>query len=268
MKLDIKNAHVFPILQGDEHTFATNPEYNKKDDSSASFKVVGSDITLVAGYQSRYNQRVVISGSIDICTDNFISIASRAEDGDYTESSNWILCKNMLDWNFQQKSVLKAEKLNHSLVDKSLIESGSQKSQEYKLKDEIQVSIDIYEKVDGKWVPFKADDVQFEFIMLNPYWRIYLQNTKDARYEAKFRAPDQNGVYKLLIDYNRYGYSRIHVEETAPVRVFRHNEFPRYIPSAFPFYTSVFTTMVGFVIFTVVFLYTADNKKGSKVKED
>ena len=190
MKLDSNNAHVFPILQGDDHTFATNPGYSKKDDSSSSFKVTGSDITLVAGYQSRYNQRVVISGSSTLCTDDFIKFSSSKEGGDYTESSNWSLCKNIIDWNFQQKSILKAANFDHSLADRSLIESGLQKSQEYKLKDYIQVSLEIYEKVNGEWVPYIADDVQFEFIMLNPYWRIFLKNVGGAKYQAQFRAPD------------------------------------------------------------------------------
>ena len=268
MKLDENNAYVFPILSGDEHVFSTNPDYSKKDSTSSSMKTAGNDITLLAGYQSRYNQRVVISGSIDMCSDDLISVAS-SESSDYSTSSNWILCKNALDWNFQQKSVLKAENMHHELLDKSLFESGHQNSQEYKLKDYIHFEIDILEKVDGEWVPYISDDIQFEFIMLNPYWRVFLENTHDARYELDFRAPDWNGVYKFLVDYNRFGYTRLHEETTAPVRVFRHDEFPRYLPSAFPYYLSVFTVLVGTILFTVLFLHVENTPvRGSKTKKD
>ena len=269
MKLDTNNDYVFPILYGNEHTYATNPDHKKIKTTSSSFKLAGSDITLVAGYQSRYNQRVVISASTELCTDDFISLGLSSE-SDYTESANWILCKNMLDWNFQQKSVLKAENLHHVLADKSLYETGHQNSQEYKLKDYIYMSVDIYEKVDGKWVPFIAEDIQFQFIMLNPYWRVFLKHSYDAKYELNFRAPDWNGVYKFLIDYNRFGYTRLIAEDTAPVRVFRHDEFPRYLPLAFPYYLSVFTILIGTVIFTGLFLHQQDGAivKGPKVKDD
>jgi oligosaccharyltransferase complex subunit beta len=271
MKLDSENSYVFPILSGDEHVYATNPNFNKKDKTSSSFKVVGEEITLVAGYQSRYNQRAVISGSLDLCTDDLISVGA-PKNSDFSESSNWILCKNILDWNFQQKSVLKAENMHHQLIDKSLYESGHQNSQEYKLKDYIHLELDIYEKVNGEWVPFKTNDIQFEFIMLNPYWRVFLSNTQDSKYEIDFRAPDWNGVYKFLVDYNRFGYTRLYLEDTSPVRVYRHDEFPRYIPSAFPYYLSVFTTLIGTVVFTVLFLHVDNTSvkvvKGGKVKKE
>lgn len=238
----------------------------KNNKASSSFKLAGSDITLVAGYQSRYNQRVIISGSTELCTDDFISL-SLSQESDYTQSPNWILCKNMLDWNFQQKSVLKAENLFHELANKSLFESGHQNSQEYKLKDYIYMSLDLYEKVEGKWVPFLADDIQFQFIMLHPYWRVFLKHRQDAKYELIFRAPDWNGVYKFLVDYNRFGYTRLVIEDTAPVRVYRHDEFPRYLPLAFPYYLSVFTILAGTIIFTAMIMHL-DSSAAPKIKKD
>lgn len=180
------------------------------------------------------------------------------------------MCKNIIDWNFQQKSVLKAENLRHELVDKSLVESGSQKSQEYKLKDYIHFAVDIYEKVNGQWVPYIANDIQFEFIMLNPYWRIQIPHTKGATYETDFRAPDWNGVYKFLINYNRYGYTRLYVEDTAPVRVFRHDEFPRYLPYSYPHFVAVFSCLIAVIIFTMNFINVSEKggKTGSKVKQE
>uniref|UniRef100_A0A2P2K1M0 Dolichyl-diphosphooligosaccharideprotein glycosyltransferase 48 kDa subunit n=1 Tax=Rhizophora mucronata TaxID=61149 RepID=A0A2P2K1M0_RHIMU len=40
-----------------------------------------------------------------------------------------------------------------------------------------------------------------------------------------------------------------------PVRPYRHNEYERFIPAAYPYYGAAFSTMAGFFIFTVVHLY-------------
>ena len=246
MVLDTSNEQVFPILKGDDAMYAINPESGKKL-KSGSFKVAGPDITLVAGYQSRYNHRVVMAGSFKMCSDDFIA-ASLKTDGKYESSANYELCLNLIKWNFQQKSVIKIQNFSHSLVDESLVDSGRQQPQEYKLKDEIQVSCDIYEKVNGKWVPYSANDVQLEFIMLDPYVRVTLENKSGSKYSTKFNVPDHNGVYKFSIDYNRYGLTRLLYTEIAPVRVLNHDEFPTMLLSAYPYYASVLLVIFGFLL--------------------
>ena len=266
MILDTTNENVFPILKGDDSMYAISSESSKKG-KGGSFKIAGADITLVAGYQSRYNQRVAIAGSINICSDDFISASMKAE-GNLSSSANFELCMNVFKWNFQQKSVLKIENFNHSLVDKSLVESGRQQSQEYKLKDEIQVSCDIYEKSNGKWIPYSANDVQLEFIMLDPYVRTTLENKSGSKYTSQFQAPDHNGVYKFSIDYNRYGLTRLIYTEIAPVRVLNHDEFPTLLPSAYPYYAAVLLVIVGFLLFSFKFITIQSKVKKDKVKQD
>lgn len=266
MKVDTNNELVFPILQGENETHATSPSSGKKK-KEGTFKVKGNNITLVAGYQSRHNQRVVMSGSVDMCSDAFIATTA-AKANDHDSSSNYQLCMNILLWTFQQKSVLKIQNFDHSLVDKSLAERGLQKEQEYKLKDEIQVSFDILEKVNGKWVPFRSKDVQIQFIMLNPYVTETLQNVEGSKYTTQFHVPDHNGVYKFMVDYNKHGYTHLHLEKIAPVRVLNHDEFPRFSPSAYPYYIAVLAVVAGFVVFTVSFIMTEDSVQKSKVKQD
>lgn len=171
-------------------------------------------------------------------------------------------------WNFNQKSVLKLENFKHSLVDKSLVERGLQKNQEYKLKDEIQVSVDVYEKVNGLWVPFKVNDIELQFIMLDPYVRVILENKVDSQYTTKFNVPDHNGVYKFMIDYNKHGYTHLHFEEIAPVRVLNHDEFPRFVPSAYPYHGAVLLVILGFLAFSIKFVTLSDGKEKEKVKKD
>lgn len=252
-KLDSDNDYVFPILSGDK---SVKVESSKDDAKVKKIKnMKGKHMTLVAGYQSRYNQRVVMTGSVDMCTDDFISDK---------KSSNFDFCLNILKWNFQQKSVLRLDNFDHSLVDTSLIESGRQKRQEYKLKDEIQVSFDILEKVDGEWVPFKNSDVKLQFIMLNPYVTKKMKFDDQGKYTTKFHVPDHNGVYKFKIDFNKHGYSRVFLEKIAPVRVFNHDEFPKYVPSSYPYYGVVLAVIAAFVLFTISFATTEDVKIKTK----
>jgi len=45
----------------------------------------------------------------------------------------------------------------------------------YRIKDDIVVELDVEEKnPDGSFRPFKADDIQLEFIRLDPYHRLFL----------------------------------------------------------------------------------------------
>ena len=60
----------------------------------------------------------------------------------------------------------------------------------------------------GEWIPYESEDIQLEFVRLDPYWRVKLNHAKGSKtYSANFRTPDQNGVNKFKIDYSRYGLS-------------------------------------------------------------
>lgn len=46
----------------------------------------------------------------------------------------------------------------------------------YRIKDEVVFEVDLEEKrPDGSLVPFKSNDVQLEFIRLDPYHRLFLK---------------------------------------------------------------------------------------------
>jgi hypothetical protein len=46
----------------------------------------------------------------------------------------------------------------------------------YRIKDDVIFEVDLEEKrPDGSLVPFKSEDVQFEFIRLDPYHRLFLK---------------------------------------------------------------------------------------------
>ena len=68
--------------------------------------------------------------------------------------------------------------------------------------------------------------------------------------------PDVYGIFKFVVDYNRLGYSHIHLEEQVPIRPFRHDEYERFIVAAYPYYSGILSVMAGFFVFGLSVLYT------------
>jgi len=62
------------------------------------------------------------------------------------------------------------------------------------------------------------------------------------------------------VNYNRKGYTYLRLTTSTPVRPFRHNQYERFIPGAFPYYAAAFSMMFGFVLFSAVFLYSKPSK--------
>jgi oligosaccharyltransferase complex subunit beta len=108
MELDPVNSYVFPILKADENAYSINA----KDDQYYNY---GEKIKLVNGYQARNNRRVVISGSISLCSNRFYFL-SDPQHKDPLESPNAKFCQDMLNWNLQRTGVLKYENIRHERV--------------------------------------------------------------------------------------------------------------------------------------------------------
>lgn len=105
---DSGNQYLFPILKADENSFSINTKtpvyYNN-----------GDKIKLVNGYQGRNNRRVIISGSINMCSNKFYYL-SNVDNNRPINSPNAIFCQDLLNWNFQRTGVLKYENIRHQRV--------------------------------------------------------------------------------------------------------------------------------------------------------
>ena len=224
MDLDPQNKYVFPILSGDKNS---------------------------------YSKRIVVLGSTDICSDKFYYLSMNAENKSMLESPNALFCQDILNWNFQRTGVLKYENVRHNNNLGKTLDT-------YRIKDYLEYYIDIleYDYKTNSWKNYDSDDVQLSFIMMNPYYinqmkRLYNKPT----YYVKFRAPEKHGVFKFIVDYHRTGYSYIFSSTKVPLRPFYHNEFPRFIPCAYPYYLSVFVILGAFIIFSILFLYGKESVK-------
>ena len=66
--LDPENQFVFPILRAESTTVSVG-EGKEEGDPVRISNTSGEQLTLVAGYQTRYNNRAAIAGSTKVCTD-------------------------------------------------------------------------------------------------------------------------------------------------------------------------------------------------------
>lgn len=127
-------------------------------------------------------------------------------------------------------------------------------------------TIEIAEYANDKWVPYKAKDIQLEIIMLDPYIRTTLKQSRVApehhygRFTAHVRLPDVYGVFTFKVNYKRPGLTYLLAEDVVAIKPFRHNEYPRFLSAAYPYYASVGSMIVGFLVFSAVWLSTWGGK--------
>ncbi|KAF6108197.1 dolichyl-diphosphooligosaccharide--protein glycosyltransferase non-catalytic subunit [Phyllostomus discolor] len=123
-----------------------------------------------------------------------------------------------------------------------------------------EYSIVIEQLSDGKWVPFDGDDIQLEFVRIDPFVRTFLKR-KGGKYSVQFKLPDVYGVFQFKVDYNRLGYTHLYSSTQVSVRPLQHTQYERFIPSAYPYYASAFSMMAGLFVFSVVFLHMKEKEK-------
>lgn len=200
----------------------------------------GFNLKMAALIQGRNNARAAVIGSVDMLSDEILKKA-KGNAGFASESLKWV---------FQQKSVLKSSTIRHRII------GGEYQPSMYRIKDDVEVFIDIEECTGSACAPYSGTDVQIELVMLDPYIRKTLTNLGNGTFTAKMKVPDVYGVFKWIVDYKRPGLSWIYQSETVPIRPFRHDEYPRFLSQAFPYYSSVLAMTIGFLCTGAFFMYS------------
>ncbi len=255
MTADPENPLILEIMTGS----TTSYSYFTDDAIEEYPHAVGKSTLLLAGLQARNNARVVFSGSIDFFSNAFFAASVlKAIPGakDFETSNNRELATAVSQWVFKEKGVLRVGKVKHHLV------GETEAPKDYTVEDDVYYEIEIKELVDGKWVPFTRTDVQLEFFRIDPFVRTYLRQKADSSgYYVEFKLPDVYGVFQFKVDYNRIGYTYLFSTTQLTVRPFEHTQYERFIPSAYPYYVSAFSMMVGLLLFSIVFLHYKDTSK-------
>jgi len=214
---------------------------------------VGKSTLLIGGLQARNNARVALCGSLDLFSDAFINSPVQKSGGSkkYEKSGNSELIDALSQWVFKEKGVLRVKSVSHHQSGKKTPPAA------YTILDDVIFTIEIEQLKSGKWVPFDADDVQLEFVRIDPFVRTTMTHTH-GKYVAKFKVPDVYGVYKFLVDYNRIGFTHLFSSTQVSVRPLQHTQYERFIRSAYPYYASAFSMMAGTFLFSLVFLHYKD----------
>jgi oligosaccharyltransferase complex subunit beta len=258
------NELAVPILRGNPST------YSKDAGKKTPIVATGTGVRLVTGMQGRNNARMLFSGSLDLFSNEFARVPG---------AGNAAFVLSAAFWAVGATGVIRFRDIYHSEVDGTppdLILHEKERpnlpttlypdpeitrnSLVYRIKDEIRYSMIIEEaRSDGSWAPYVADDVQMEFVMLDPYVRKTMTpDPATGRFSVDFTAPDDYGIFKFRVMYRRMGYSALHAETKVSLRPFKHNEYERFILTAFPYYGSAFSVMIAFFLFSVAYLFTSD----------
>uniref|UniRef100_A0A0L8HRZ3 Dolichyl-diphosphooligosaccharide--protein glycosyltransferase 48 kDa subunit n=1 Tax=Octopus bimaculoides TaxID=37653 RepID=A0A0L8HRZ3_OCTBM len=217
---------------------------------------VGKNTLLIAALQARNNARVVFVGSLDFFSDQFFTApVQKASDGLRVEKSgNQELAANLAEWVLKMKGVLRVRKVSHHISGKTTPPPA------YTILDDVEYSIEIEEYANGKWQPFEAENVQLEFVRIDPFICQTLEG-KDGVFSTRFKLPDVYGVYQFRIDFNRMGFTHLFSLTQVSVRPLEHTQYERFIPSAYPYYVSAFSMMFGVFLLSLVFLHYKEDVK-------
>ncbi|XP_055633214.1 dolichyl-diphosphooligosaccharide--protein glycosyltransferase 48 kDa subunit [Toxorhynchites rutilus septentrionalis] len=257
---DKENPLVLQLLTADSSAYSYIPDAPIKEYPHA----VGKGTLLIAALQARNNARVVFSGSLYFFSDEaFLSSVQRVQDGKlHTKSGNQDVAVAISKWAFGEHGVIRVRSVKHHK------DGESNPPSSYTITDPVVYTIEIETLAeDGKWQPFQASDIQLEFVRIDPFVRTTLKSIGGGRYQARFKIPDVYGVYQFKVNYDRIGYTQLYSTTQVSVRPLTHTQYERFIPSAYPYYVSAFSMMVGVFLFSFIFLHFKEDgpiPKGAK----
>jgi oligosaccharyltransferase complex subunit beta len=260
MTADPENPLVMEILTASTSAYVYKPDEPISDYPHA----VGKSTLLISGQQARNNARVVFIGSLDFFSNEFFEANAVKSTGPsnkmYQVSGNEQLSKALTQWVFKEVGVIRVAGVTHHRVGEKSSPS------EYTIKQDIVYSIKIEEIVDGKWVGFRNNDVQLEFVRLDPFVRTTLKNN-NGNFNVQFQIPDVYGIFKFVVDYNRVGYTHLFSTTQVSVRPLTHTQYDRFISAAYPYYVSSFSMMIAVFFFTFIQLYHHDAPSTNAIQQ-
>ncbi|KAE9620399.1 putative dolichyl-diphosphooligosaccharide--protein glycotransferase [Lupinus albus] len=245
--LNPSNSLVLKVLSASPSAYSADP----KSKLATPPSLTGSTISLVSVIQARNNARILISGSLSLFSNRFFrsSVQKAGSPIKHGKSGNEQFLTEISKWVFHERGHLKAVNVQHHKI------GEAEEPAMYRINDDLEYSVEIYEWSGTTWEPYVANDVQVQFYMMSPYVLKTLSTDGKGRYFTSFKVPDVYGVFQFKVDYHKLGYTTLSLSKQIPVRPFRHNEYERFIPAAYPYYGAAFSMMAGFFIFTAVHLY-------------
>ena len=270
--LETENNHFEKVLTANPSSYSTV----LSNGNPGKIENVGTEVKLLTTVQGRNGARVTGTGSLSMFSNKYL-LMKNEEIGKTV--GNYDFLEAFLPWAFGRRGILQASNIRHSRADGSAPEKLlgekefvdlpvslfanpelNRESLVYRIKDEIfyEITISEYNAEKEQWIPYITDDLQLEVCMLDPYIRKFLTPSKEkpGTYYTIFTAPDTHGVYKFRIMYRRPGYSPIAKNTAVSIRPFKHDEYERFIPMAFPYYGTAFCIMISMFFFSSFVLFS------------
>lgn len=237
---------LLPIVTAPRTSFV----YDTRDDSPVVSTpwVSGTQTALVAGLQGRNNARFLWSGS----------------DNMFIESDTADLVDGLAKWVFYERGVVKSTFVEHHLKDSKVLNEKL-----YKVSENLTYSVGLAEWDGEKFKGYEADDIQLEFVMLDPYYRLTLErddtrsNDSQTVYTRTFKIPDQYGMFTFRLNYERPGLSNVRETQVVTIRHIANDEWPRswQITNSWVYLTSAVSVVAAWLVFVVLYLYSGEDKK-------
>jgi len=255
-------ADVLPLSAADPHSAtafaspAMDPSMYSSSVSPASAGAASpGEVSLVVAMQARNSARCTVAGSAEMFSDEFIS----------RNPANLEFARAVAMWTFHRRGKLRLTNIQHRLAEAP---PGTPPPYLYRIKDYIRFEVDVEELRGDKWVPYGGNDVQLQFTMMDPFILTFLDPPPpgSSTYSKTFRAPDRHGIFKFVISHQRLGFDNVHTEILAPLRTFKHSDWPRFRLAAAPYYAAAGCVLVGLLVISILFLFH-DEKTGKKGKK-
>ncbi|KAJ5070540.1 dolichyl-diphosphooligosaccharide--protein glycosyltransferase 48 kda subunit [Anaeramoeba ignava] len=242
MKINQESNLLFKVLTGSPSSYSFYIDESIEDEELFT---VGTKTSLVLALQTRKGSRVLFSGSREMFSDEFFDSNIGSQ-----KSGNQIFCQEISLWTFRERGYIQVKEFTHH----KLGEAEPQKF--YVVLETMETYISLVEWNGNEWVSFEPNDLQLEFIMLDPYVRTTMKfDEKLQLFSTSFQVPNRHGIYKLLVEYQRVGYNLIHQEEILPVTPYADQSAHQFLTCSLPYYSGSISMLVGFLLFSLLLLY-------------
>ncbi|KAF4472433.1 oligosaccharyl transferase complex subunit OST4 [Fusarium albosuccineum] len=260
-----------PILRAPPTAYSYNPKEQGDAIDPDELFAAGKQIALVSAIQARNSARVTIIGSAEMLQDKTFDTKVSRLGGKALYPSNREFITSLAAWTFKELGVLRVNKIEHRLQGDNETNPGI-----YRVKNDVTYSISISEYAWRTWMPFHlppGDSLQLEFSMLSPFHRLDLTETEVDEhatvFSTNFTLPDQHGIFNFKINYKRPFLNNVEEKNTVSVRHMAHDEWPRsyVISGAWPWLSGIGATVVGFVAFSALWMYSQPVKTATGTKK-
>ncbi|KLP07223.1 related to oligosaccharyltransferase 48K subunit [Fusarium fujikuroi] len=260
-----------PVLRAPPTAYSYNPKEQGDTVEPDELFAAGKQLALVSVFQARNSARVTVVGAAEMLQDKAFDTKVTRQGGKAIFPANKEFITNLAGWTFQELGVLRVNKIEHHLKG-----DNETNPELYRIKNDVTYSISVSEYAWNDWQPFhlpEGDHLQLEFSMLSPFHRISLKpihvGEDETVYGTDFVLPDQHGIFNFMVNYKRPFLTNVEEKRTVSVRHMAHDEYPRsyVINGAWPGLTGISATIVGFLSFCIVWMYSQPVKSVAGAKK-